>query len=113
MKWISEAILVSVQTGSAYPLTQDPIAAVAIVVVVDGRRGYGLFLELFSQIDSAFSPPNLDKLVSSSALSSMPFASVDCNVSAAMRLAKTLADTLVAPLTICSGFVMVEYWALL
>ena len=92
----------------------DPIAVVAIVVVVDGggwRKN--VFRNYLCKIVPAFSWPSLDNLVSSSMLASTPVTLFDSNVSAMARLAKTLVDTLLVALAIFSASVMAEYWVLM
>ena len=87
MKWISAATLVRAQTAPAYPLTRDPMAGVSID-------------------DSG------DSLASSAVASASVFP-FDSNNSAAARLAKTLADTLVAGPGLSLEVNMVRFWLLL
>ena len=107
MKWISAAILTRVQTVLAYPLTPDPIAGVAIVVENEGGLEYELFSELFSEFVGGFSPPSSGNSLASSVVASASVSLFKSNNNAAARLAKTLADTLVAG----AGFLLKSTWS--
>ena len=112
MKWISAATLVRAQTAPAYPLTPDPIAGVSID---DDNEGLDseLFSELFSEFVGAFSDPSSGDSLASSAVASASVFLFDSNNSAAARLAKTLADTLVAGPGLSLEVNMVRFWLLL
>ena len=108
MKWISAATLVRAQTAPAYPLTRDPMAGVSI-----DDDNEGLDSELFSEFVGAFSAPSSGDSLASSAVASASVFLFDSNNSAAARLAKTLADTLVAGPGLSLEVNMVRFWLLL